>query len=194
MCDSRKTPLVACDAGPRAHPAPENAKASRPHRPQPRKHREFSSCYGRMPWIASKSSIIAHSASRHGVTAGGLDGRSDEQARTTGRQRRRVRARTLRDDSGEASDIRDLADAISASPSTVRRDLEHPVKQSAPERADGDALLQRTERAISGRTSLSPRNCCATKGTPSRPPSPTGCGADRALRCADEMVACGIAD
>ncbi|MBS7541204.1 DeoR/GlpR family DNA-binding transcription regulator [Ancylobacter lacus] len=46
-----------------------------------------------------------------------------------------------------AAGIQELADAIGASLSTVRRDLEHLVKQGALERTHGGALLQSTERA-----------------------------------------------
>ncbi|MBB3771634.1 DeoR family transcriptional regulator of aga operon [Angulomicrobium tetraedrale] len=46
-----------------------------------------------------------------------------------------------------AAGIQELADAIGASPSTIRRDLEHLVKQGALERTHGGALLQSTERA-----------------------------------------------
>ena len=46
-----------------------------------------------------------------------------------------------------AAGIQELADAINASPSTIRRDLEHLVKQGALERTHGGALLQSTARA-----------------------------------------------
>jgi DeoR family transcriptional regulator of aga operon len=46
-----------------------------------------------------------------------------------------------------AAGIQELADVIGASASTVRRDLEHLVKQGALERTHGGALLQRTEHA-----------------------------------------------
>lgn len=46
-----------------------------------------------------------------------------------------------------AAGIQELADAINASPSTIRRDLEHLVKQGAVERTHGGALLQSTARA-----------------------------------------------
>ncbi len=46
-----------------------------------------------------------------------------------------------------AAGIQELADAISASPSTIRRDLEHLVKQGALERTHGGALLQSTARS-----------------------------------------------
>lgn len=45
-----------------------------------------------------------------------------------------------------AAGIQELADAIGASPSTIRRDLEHLVRQGALERTHGGALLQSSER------------------------------------------------
>lgn len=46
-----------------------------------------------------------------------------------------------------AAGIQELAEAVGASVSTVRRDLEQLVKQGALERTHGGALLQHTERA-----------------------------------------------
>lgn len=46
-----------------------------------------------------------------------------------------------------AAGIQQLADAIGASASTIRRDLEYLVQQGALERTHGGALLQRAERA-----------------------------------------------
>lgn len=46
-----------------------------------------------------------------------------------------------------AAGIQELADAVGASPSTIRRDLEHLEKQGALERTHGGALLQGAERA-----------------------------------------------
>ncbi|MFK8250122.1 DeoR/GlpR family DNA-binding transcription regulator [Ancylobacter terrae] len=46
-----------------------------------------------------------------------------------------------------AAAIQELADAVGASASTIRRDLEHLVKQGALERTHGGALLQRTDHA-----------------------------------------------
>ena len=46
-----------------------------------------------------------------------------------------------------AAAIQELADAVGASASTIRRDLDHLVKRGALERTHGGALLQRTEHA-----------------------------------------------
>lgn len=46
-----------------------------------------------------------------------------------------------------AAGIQELAEALGASPSTIRRDLEHLVRQGALERTHGGALLQSTERS-----------------------------------------------
>lgn len=46
-----------------------------------------------------------------------------------------------------AAAIQELSEAVGASASTVRRDLEHLVKQGALERTHGGALLQRTDHA-----------------------------------------------
>ncbi len=46
-----------------------------------------------------------------------------------------------------AAAIQELAEVVGASASTIRRDLEHLVKQGALERTHGGALLQRTDHA-----------------------------------------------